>query len=360
MEAFKAAYTELCDDITETCRSCLVPPHAFDSIELKIKAFWEEHLNGGRGPNLESKGIMQFTYQMDKDMYNGIIKMLMPDVFQNMTVLLTQHIRNFAKCYHTWLEEALLDKGPAEFARARIEQATSFGQKLRRHTGLNHLAQAARTVLANPGHITHMLEDYLRIDFANIQEQVKWMCEGCDGSLVAKHEEIFRTMQQARAQQSPQESADSLERWAAWMQGIVSDALGKPKANATAESREKDEERASELLLRWSFVSNLILRDLTLKSAISFGPFHLMRLLCDEYMYYLVETCVAEGGFQPIEHTVGGGPLVGEGTGLEAGDDYEGGEAGAAEDGQRSSTRGGKRPAEKELTRDDDGKKTRG
>jgi hypothetical protein len=54
-------------------------------------------------------------------------------------------------------------------------------QKLRRYTGLNHLAQAARAVLNNPyslpkkvnsEHVKQMQEDYERIDFVNVQEQV--------------------------------------------------------------------------------------------------------------------------------------------------------------------------------------------
>ena len=40
------------------------------------------------------------------------------------------------------------------------------------------------------------------------------------------------------------------------------------------------EAKAAELLLRWSFISSLIMRELTLRSALSFGPFHLLRLLC--------------------------------------------------------------------------------
>ena len=40
--------------------------------------------------------------------------------------------------------------------------------------------------------------------------------------------------------------------------------------------------------------SSLIIRDLTLRSAASFGSFHLIRLLFDEYMFYLVEQKVAE------------------------------------------------------------------
>jgi len=37
----------------------------------------------------------------------------------------------------------------------------------------------------------------------------------------------------------------------------------------------------------------MIIRDLTLRSAASFGSFHLIRLLYDEYIFYLVEHKVA-------------------------------------------------------------------
>lgn len=73
-------------------------------------------------------------------------------------------------------------------------------QKLRRYTGLNHLAQAARSVLSNPGHVdqvecavpvnadrwSQMRGDYSRIDFNSIQEQVENLCDGCDGQVVAR------------------------------------------------------------------------------------------------------------------------------------------------------------------------------
>ena len=37
----------------------------------------------------------------------------------------------------------------------------------------------------------------------------------------------------------------------------------------------------------------MVIRDLTLRSAASFGSFHLIRLLFDEYMFFLVETKLA-------------------------------------------------------------------
>lgn len=46
-------------------------------------------------------------------------------------------------------------------------------QKLRRCTGLNHLAHAARGVLGNEQHVQQMWQDYARIDMAGIREQVR-------------------------------------------------------------------------------------------------------------------------------------------------------------------------------------------
>ncbi|CAG2056174.1 unnamed protein product [Timema podura] len=45
----------------------------------------------------------------------------------------------------------------------------------------------------------------------------------------------------------------------------------------------------------------MVIRDLTLRSAASFGSFHLIRLLYDEYMFFLIEHQVAlETGETPI------------------------------------------------------------
>lgn len=38
----------------------------------------------------------------------------------------------------------------------------------------------------------------------------------------------------------------------------------------------------------------MVIRDLTLRSAASFGSFHLIRLLYDEYMFFLIEHKVAK------------------------------------------------------------------
>uniref|UniRef100_A0A665WDK4 DNA-binding protein RFX2 n=1 Tax=Echeneis naucrates TaxID=173247 RepID=A0A665WDK4_ECHNA len=161
----------------------------------------------------------------------------------------------------------------------------AFAQTLRRYTSLNHLAQAARAVLQNTSQINQMLSDLNRVDFANVQEQASWVCQ-CDESVVQRLEQDFKVTLQ---QQS------SLDQWATWLDNVVSQVL-KPHQGSPSFPK-----AARQFLLKWSFYSSMVIRDLTLRSAASFGSFHLIRLLYDEYMFYLVEHRVAQAtGETPI------------------------------------------------------------
>jgi hypothetical protein len=64
-------------------------------------------------------------------------------------------------------------------------------QKLRRYTGLNHLAQAARGVLKSRQSIEQMQEDYEKVDFVTIKDQIFWL-HTCDFELITKFVAITR------------------------------------------------------------------------------------------------------------------------------------------------------------------------
>lgn len=52
--------------------------------------------------------------------------------------------------------------------------------------------------------------------------------------------------------------------------------------------------RSKQLLLKWSFYTSLIMKDLTLQQARSFGSFHSLKLFLDDYILYLVEENIAQ------------------------------------------------------------------
>uniref|UniRef100_H0VG39 Regulatory factor X1 n=1 Tax=Cavia porcellus TaxID=10141 RepID=H0VG39_CAVPO len=299
IKAFQVLYREHCEAIVDVMVNL-----QFTLVETLWKTFWRSSLSQpSEAPSLavhdeaekrlpkaslvllsKFEPVLQWTKHCDNVLYQGLVEMLIPDVLRPIPSALTQAIRNFAKSLESWLTHAMMNI-PEEMLRVKVAAAGAFAQTLRRYTSLNHLAQAARAVLQNTAQINQMLSDLNRVDFANVQEQASWVCR-CEDRVVQRLEQDFKvTLQQQ----------NSLEQWAAWLDGVVSQVL-KPYQGSSGFPK-----AAKLFLLKWSFYSSMVIRDLTLRSAASFGSFHLIRLLYDEYMYYLIEHRVAQAkGETPI------------------------------------------------------------
>ncbi|XP_053442673.1 MHC class II regulatory factor RFX1 isoform X2 [Nycticebus coucang] len=299
IKAFQVLYREHCEAIVDVMVNL-----QFSLVETLWKTFWRYNLSQpSEAPPLamhdeaekrlpkaslvllsKFEPVLQWTKHCDNVLYQGLVEILIPDVLRPIPSALTQAIRNFAKSLESWLTHAMVNI-PEEMLRVKVAAAGAFSQTLRRYTSLNHLAQAARAVLQNTAQINQMLSDLNRVDFANVQEQASWVCR-CEDRVVQRLEQDFKlTLQQQ----------NSLEQWAAWLDGVVSQVL-KPYQGSAGFPK-----AAKLFLLKWSFYSSMVIRDLTLRSAASFGSFHLIRLLYDEYMYYLIEHRVAQAkGETPI------------------------------------------------------------
>uniref|UniRef100_A0A674GFY7 RFX-type winged-helix domain-containing protein n=1 Tax=Taeniopygia guttata TaxID=59729 RepID=A0A674GFY7_TAEGU len=288
LRAFQQLYREHCEAIVDVMINL-----QFSLVETLWKSFWRCSGESDAQEEAERRlprrrllllarlePVLRWVRDCDHALYQGLVEILVPDVLRPIPSALTQAIRNFAKSLESWLGNAMVS-APCPQAAA----AGAFAQTLRRYTSLNHLAQAARAVLQNTAQISQMLSDLNRVDFANVQEQAAWVCR-CEARVVQRLEQDFKA---TLGQQH------SLEQWAAWLDAVVARVL-RPHLGTPGLPR-----AAKLFLLKWSFYSSMVIRDLTLRSAASFGSFHLIRLLYDEYMYYLVEQRVARArGTCPI------------------------------------------------------------
>lgn len=223
--------------------------------------------------------VQRWVKDSDHMIYQSLVEVLIPDVLRPIPSDLTQAIRNFAKGLEGTLTKVLKKTQlPEDLVMMKTAAVSAFSQILRRYTSLNHLAQAARAVLNNANQINQMLSDLNRVDFNNIQEQASWVCQ-CDENSVREFEIDFKN---ALSEQR------TLEQWADWLESVVNKVLQQ------VDDTESITRVARQFLLKWCFYSSLVIRDLTLRSAASFGSFHLIRLLYDEYMFYLVEHRVAQ------------------------------------------------------------------
>ncbi|XP_045764717.1 transcription factor RFX3 [Maniola jurtina] len=252
------------------------------AVERCRRAFWRRA--GRSGARLATrKDVCTWLRRAEMRLHQRAVDLLLPDVLRPIPSQLTQAIRNFAKS----LESALASGAsgaPALALRAQASAAAALSAALRRYTSLNHLAQAARAVLNNQHQIQQMLSDLNRVDFRVVREQAAWACACGSNSPAHKLEADFKSRLGRGA---------PLEAWASWLEGMVRAAL------APHERRPDYTPRARRLLLDWSFYSSLVIRELTLRSAASFGSFHLIRLLYDEYVSFLIERRVAEHRQEP-------------------------------------------------------------
>ena len=253
--------------------------------------FWQKSKDGKLAQNqlfqiISFEQISKFIEHVDQLFYQAMIDILMPNVLNPVSnSKYATTIRNFAKQVPPGMKKALVG-APPEFFSQKMASVRAFAHRLKRYTSIHHLAHAARAVLDQPKQIDQMYTDFCRIDVTSIQEQAGWVCE-CDPLLF---QSIFNAFK------SNLEMKRNLEGWADWMEAVVDQAL----ANFHDKSLEIQAEKSKNVVLIWSYFGTAIIRDLTLRSADSFGSFHLLKMLFDDYIFHLVEQRLAKVANTPV------------------------------------------------------------
>jgi regulatory factor X 1/2/3 len=221
--------------------------------------------------------VQDFVRGVDHLLYQKIVESLFPNVLKPIPVSSTHAICEFAKDVESWLKGALADC-PEEMMCLKLSAVNALAQTLRRYISLSHVSQAANAVLQDSSQIGKMLLDLNQVNFRNVQEQASWVCH-CDESMAQQLEADFKKMLH---QQKP------LEEWAAWIKSVVAQAL------EPYEGKPNFAKAARDFLLKCSFYTSVVIRNLTLPCAETFGSFHLLRLLHDEYISFLILHQVAQ------------------------------------------------------------------
>jgi regulatory factor X 1/2/3 len=290
LKKFEEIYRHHCEKTLE-----IIVSLKFNTIEELWLEFWrvtsnpnsssqqqlEEKLSAEKLFSLcQVKEVIDYVRQSDYQFYQFCVEILIPDLSSSLPHNLVQSIRGLAKSLENWLKNALV-KVPEEIKQVKLLVIKTFSMTLRRYTSLNHLIQTLKSSLHNGNMLDHMLHDINKVDFNYIREQAKFICE-CDGQLISKFEKEFKETLKSKG------SSTTIDHWIQWLDNSLTFYLSQFDHDA-----KKLNEMARQFLLKWSFFCSSIIRDLTLRSAVSFGSFHLVRLIYDEYMYYLIEHKIA-------------------------------------------------------------------
>ncbi|XP_025100046.1 transcription factor RFX4-like [Pomacea canaliculata] len=249
----------------------------FDEVQNFLLHFWQgmpPHIV----PILDSPTIVMLVGVCDSILYRAIAAVLMPTVLQALPDSLTQVIRRFAKQLDEWLKTALSSL-PQGLQNIKFDLARRFAQVLRRQTSLNHLCQAARSVLQSSEVTAQLLDDWLTVDLNSIVKQTLYTMDQYsdrDHSLIVS---LCSEFERLLEEQAP------IESYIEWLDIMVDRCVVKPSSSRPRSLRRI----ARQFLLMWSCFGTRVIRDMTLHSAPSFGSFHLLHLMFDDYVLYRIE-----------------------------------------------------------------------
>ncbi|XP_018107449.1 transcription factor RFX4 isoform X6 [Xenopus laevis] len=250
----------------------------FDEVQSFLLHFWQgmpPHML----PVLGSSTVVNIVGVCDSILYKAISGVLMPTVLQALPDSLTQVIRKFAKQLDEWLKVALHDL-PENLRNIKFELSKRFSQILRRQTSLNHLCQASRTVIHSADITFQMLEDWRNVDLNSITKQSLYTIEDSREEHRKLIIQLYQEFDHLLEDQSP------IESYIDWLDSMVDRCVVKVASKKQGSLKKV----AQQFLLIWSCFGTRVIRDMTLHSAPSFGSFHLIHLMFDDYVLYLLES----------------------------------------------------------------------
>ncbi|XP_064602079.1 DNA-binding protein RFX6-like [Liolophura sinensis] len=272
VETFVMMYKTHCQCILDTAINA-----NFEEIQNFLLHFWQglpEHLL----PLVDNQVIVDLVCVCDSVLYKVLTEVLIPATMQEMPETLLCDIRNFAKHWENWVTSAL-ENLPDLLTDSKLPVARRFAQALKRQTSFLHLAQTARPVLYDPNLVNQMISDVDRIDLSSIGSQALYSSTDTDTADLDLNAEFLREFKELLRKQA------TVEAFTEWLDAVVEQKVIKP----SKQNGRSFKKRAQEFLLKWSFFGARVMHNLTLNNAQSFGSFHLIRMLLDEYVLLAVE-----------------------------------------------------------------------
>ncbi|KAM8846114.1 LOW QUALITY PROTEIN: DNA-binding protein RFX6 [Synchiropus picturatus] len=255
----------------------------FPEIQNFLLHFWQgmpEHLL----PLMESPVVVDIFCVCDSILYKVLTEVLIPATMQEMPESLLADIRNFAKHWEQWLLSSL-ENLPECLAAKKLPMARRFVSSLKRQTSFLHLAQIARPALFDQMVVTNMVLDIDNVDLSSISSQPLLSVTAAgdqDPDVYSEYDAItvFQELKELLRKNA------TVESFIEWLDSVMEHKVVKPGKQGGRSVKK----RAQDFLLRWSFFGARVMHSLTLNNASSFGSFHLIRMLLDEYILLALET----------------------------------------------------------------------
>ncbi|KAL0084792.1 RFX DNA-binding domain-containing protein [Phycomyces blakesleeanus] len=227
--------------------------------------------------------IWDAIWRWDSILYDTIIVQAFPTIDAPLSQKVRRSLLRFSRNVVDELDVYL--KGfPQKLYQKKYEVAYIFAAKLQRHLSINEMAQTATAVLKDAGHIRQMKIDWQDMDIRSVTDQGLWICD-CKSTFI---EQILQS-------DIPQLliSGAKLDAWMKWIDKLMEMYMSRFSVRQAIDC-EHYIIQAKQLVMKWTFYTSLVLRDLSLRNARSLAIFRIICVFFDDFVLYLLEERIAQ------------------------------------------------------------------
>eukprot|EP01134_Creolimax_fragrantissima_P002961 CFRG2961T1 len=222
---------------------------------------------------MSSEPVLSIMTIWEREFYEGLVRVLFPRLTGPLHSTVMKSIRDFIRHAPKAMMTAMQSL-PPDVGVMKLNHLDKYAICLQRQLSIDNLCQALRAVLQDEEIVDQMSFDWSCIDFSETVALARNLY-GAQGV------EIISSIQFGLTDLL--DDLPYMEDYLSWLTKLLNKTL--VKTNGPISVIE-----SNEVLMQWTFLFSAIIRDLTLRSASSFGHFHLLRLLLDEYVAHTVDT----------------------------------------------------------------------
>lgn len=254
--------------------------------------------------------ILNFIYSSDAQFYEKYAEYIFPSVFCPFDDLMIMNLKNVKVDIQSILASSTMHL-PETVIKTKKRALDHFQSHLKDLTSLSHSIDSVRTIFKSKSCVSQAQADFQLIDGAEVKKRLKNLLPHCAHQFDAFERFLalfFGTESDSSSDCGGDEKSLNgveLEALLNQAESLVASVVSQCTAHNYNDNKSKDDPLVQlqvmrEVYVNWCLFSSMILREMTLRGASSFGIFQLTRTLLDDYLFHYVKMKIAQSSGRPL------------------------------------------------------------
>ncbi|KAI9301045.1 hypothetical protein BJ944DRAFT_187382 [Cunninghamella echinulata] len=255
----------------------------FEELRTAYEQFYYRLPNDMKNMLHEVPEMTDSIWKWDCILYDTLIIQLLPNINTPTSDTMMSNLRQFTKDLPNFLQDLLKDY-PNALRLRKIDVASIFVAKLRRHLTLNQYALTVTDIIRQPHLLRAMREIWMELDFGIILDHALWICDckNNDMKTILENEILYLLSH-----------GTTLEQWMEWEGKVIDKYLGPTPKQPNLQEIDKYIAASKQFILKWNMYSGLITQQLAMKKVSHLDSFKAFQFFFSDLILYHVEERIA-------------------------------------------------------------------